>query len=64
MIRLHTHYKAPINLNDQVYVRLMPNKPLEPATVIEKCNHPSSFKFILENGKVFERTKRHIYPVT
>lgn len=51
----------PVNKNDQVYVRIKPNKPLEPAKVIEQCDRPRSYRVTLNsNGKTYERNKKHM----
>lgn len=56
----NVHHQPSIKLYEKVHVRLMPNTPLEPATIIGKCDRPRSYQVKLENGKILERTKRHI----
>lgn len=50
-----------MRVNDQVFVRKELNEPLKPARVTHICDRPRSYKVQLENNKVIERNRRHIF---
>lgn len=51
----------PLNVNDNVFVRKVLKKELEPATITKICNRPRSYEIKLNNGNLIERNRRHIY---
>lgn len=52
----------PVAIGDTVYIRKMPGKPLEPATITNQCSRPRSYEVQLNTGGVLERNRIHIHP--
>lgn len=57
----NAHSQVQPKVNDHVYIRTKPKKPLQAGKIISKCERPRSFKVELNNGQNLERNRRHLY---
>lgn len=57
----NAHALIPLQVNDKVYVRKEPGKPLIPGTIKELGRRPRSYEVELEDGKKVDRNRRDIY---